>query len=86
VAGDASYSSNQKVVSVFYGLVTSIAVMAATTHDRSIKAVFFWLVIILIVTAIAVTVRRLGSRRRKRSAPDDWHELGGENDPRRRPQ
>jgi uncharacterized membrane protein YeiB len=71
---------------VFYGLVTPVAVLAASTHDRSIKAVFFWLIIILVVVAITVTVRRLGSRRRKKNAPDDWHGPDGENDSRGRQQ
>jgi hypothetical protein len=69
-----------------YGSVTSIAVLVASTHDRSIKAVFFWLVIILIVVGIVAAIRRLGSGRRKRSAPDDWSRSDDENEPKERPQ
>src|ERR1700691_107438 len=80
-----SQSSNQKVVSVFYELVSPVALLATSTHDRSIKAVFFWLVIILIVVGIVVAIRRLGSGRRKRSAPDDWRRSDAEDESKERP-
>ncbi len=47
--------------------------LLATSGDRTIKAVMFWLVIALVVAGTILAVRRARGRRTMRGAPDDWH-------------
>ena len=65
---------------MFYGSVASFTVLATSTGNRPIKAILFWLIIILVIVASIALFRRWGARRRHEGAPDDWHQHHGEDE------
>ena len=59
-------------------VAVTTTMLASSGGDRTIKAIIFWALIVLIVAGITFVVRRSRHKRNGQGVPDDWHSGSGQ--------